>query len=119
VEDEPLLAMDVEAVLRGVGFEVAGPAATTAEAFRLIQADPPHAVILDLNLGTEMAFPLLDHLDEKKIPFLILSGHSRQMVPARHSRRPFLQKPCDPAVLLRAVRLALEPVPGQAARKRA
>jgi DNA-binding response OmpR family regulator len=119
VEDEPLLAMDVEAILRGVGFDVAGPATTTAEAFRLILADTPDAALLDLNLGTEMVFPLLDHLDEKKIPFLILSGHSQQMVPPRHRRRPFLQKPCDPAVLLRAVRQVLEPVPGQDIRQRA
>jgi len=112
VEDEALLAMDIETVLGAVGFQVIGPASTSAEAYRLILSDKPDVTILDLNLGTEMVFPVLDYLDDVGIPFLILSGHSHQMVPARHAGRPFLQKPCEPGTLLRAVRGMLQPAAG-------
>ena len=103
VEDEPLLAMDLERLLDEVGYRVMGPATSTARAIQLIELETPALTILDLNLGGEMVFPLLDVLAQRGIPFLIVSGHSPEMVPARHRPRPFMQKPYDPAVLLRVV----------------
>ena len=103
VEDEPLLAMDVEMVLGNAGFRVVGPAGTCARAIDLLRDEPPDLTILDLNLGTELAFSVFDHLDEAGIPFIILSAHSRQMVPARYQDRPFLQKPYRIPALLRMI----------------
>jgi two-component system, response regulator PdtaR len=40
VEDEFLIALDLEALLREHGWRVLGPAATVAEALRLLE-DPP------------------------------------------------------------------------------
>jgi DNA-binding NtrC family response regulator len=103
VEDEPLLAMDLERLLGEVGFRVVGPATTTAKAIRFIGDARPDLAVLDLNLGGEMVFRLLDVLAERAIPFLIVTGHSPEMVPEQHRNRPFLQKPYDPAALLRTV----------------
>ena len=103
IEDDPLLAMDLEACLSAAGYCVVGPAATTAQAFRLIENQPLDLVILDLNLGTEMAFALPDFLAERQIPFVILTGHSRTMVAPHHRDRPFLQKPYVAATLLRTI----------------
>ncbi len=89
------------------GFDVMGPAKDIAHAIRLMQRTRPALAILDLNLRGQMAFPLLDALAERAIPFLILSGHSPQIMPARHRRRPFLQKPYEAAALLRVVRQVL------------
>ena len=107
VEDEPLLAMDMELLLSNEGFDLLGPAMNVREAMDLIQGRAPDLTILDLNLGGEMAFPLLDFLSERTIPFVVLSGHSHQLVPARHRHRPFLQKPCEPETLLATVRKTL------------
>ena len=104
VEDEPLLAMDMELVLLEAGFQLAGMAMNIRDAMGLLQQRVPDLTILDLNLGGEMVFPLLDILCERDIPFVVLSGHSRDLVPARHRHRPYLQKPCDPAALLAEVR---------------
>jgi CheY-like chemotaxis protein len=103
VEDEPLLAMDLERLLDQVGYRVVGPATTTARAIYFIDAEKPDLTVADLNLGGEMVFALLDRLAERAIPFVIVSGHSLEMVPAQHRHRPFLQKPYDPAALLRMV----------------
>ena len=92
IEDEPLLAMDVEMVLTEAGFRVIGPATTTAQAMRLIRDQQPELTLLDLNLGNEMVFPVADLLAETGRPFVILSGHSRQMVPPRH-RDPCRRRP--------------------------
>lgn len=107
VEDDPLLAMDLEWTLKQAGYAVIGPAITTAEAFDLLHRHTPDLIILDLNLGNEMAFPVADHLAKAGLPFLILSGHSRGMVPAQHRGRPFVQKPCAAETLLRKVRAML------------
>jgi len=112
VEDDPLLAMDVETCLAAAGYCVIGPVATTASAVRLIQHQSPDLVVLDLNLGTEMAFALPDFLTERKIPFIILTGHSQTVVAPRYRNRPFLQKPYVAATLLRAIRDTLQEVSG-------
>jgi DNA-binding response OmpR family regulator len=103
IEDEPLLAMDVEMTLGAAGFHVMGPADTNEAAFALLRAQSPDLTVLDLNLGSELAVPVFDYLAERDKPFIILSGHSRQLVPARHQNRPFLQKPYQTAALLRLV----------------
>ncbi len=103
VEDEPLLAMDIEMTLLAAGFHVVGPAKANAEALSLLKTDNPDLVILDLNLGVEMVFPVFGHLDKAGKPFIILSGHSHQMVPAQYRDRPFLQKPYNSAALLRMI----------------
>lgn len=107
VEDEPLLAMDVEARLTAAGYCVVGPAATADEAFRLIRNGHPDLVVLDLNLGKTIGYSVPDLLADRQIPFIILTGHSHEMVPARHKMRPFLQKPCVTATLLRTIRETL------------
>ncbi len=114
VEDDPLLAMDLEWTLKQAGFAVIGPAITTTEAFDLLRAHSPDLIILDLNLGGEMAFPVADHLANTGIPFLILSGHSRRMMPAQHRNWPFVQKPYVAATLLRKVRAMLNATGSQA-----
>jgi DNA-binding response OmpR family regulator len=103
IEDEPILAMDVEMILQAAGFHVVGPAQTSAAALSMLTMDNPDLVILDLNLGAEMVFPVFDELDKAGKPFIILSGHSPRMVPARYRDRPFLQKPYQPATLLRMI----------------
>jgi CheY-like chemotaxis protein len=51
VEDEFLIAMDLEAMLRGHGWRVLGPAATVAEALRLLDGgETPDVALLDVNL---------------------------------------------------------------------
>jgi DNA-binding response OmpR family regulator len=103
IEDEPLLAMDVEMTLSAAGYRVVGPAQTNAAALAMLRAERPDLIILDLNLGAEMVFPVFDYLDVLGTPFIIVSGHSRHLIPTQHRDRPFLQKPYDTADLLRMV----------------
>jgi DNA-binding response OmpR family regulator len=111
VEDDPLLAMDVETVLAAAGYRVIGPARTSADAVSILRHQTPDLTILDLNLGGEMVFPVFDYLDRAGTPFIILSGHSRQLVPPRHAKRPFLQKPYSQGTLLQMVRTMLHEGP--------
>jgi DNA-binding response OmpR family regulator len=103
VEDEPLLAMQMESVLAEAGVTVMGPAASIAEAIELVKQQPPDLAVLDINLGGEKVFPVADVLAAADTPFIFLSGHSRDVVPERYAGVPFLQKPCEPEALLQAI----------------
>ena len=79
IEDDPLLAMDVENCLTAAGYCVVESVATTADALRVIQNKRLDLVVLDLNLGNEMAFALQDVLTERQIPFVILDRKSTRL----------------------------------------
>ena len=59
VEDEFLIAMDLEAMLREHGWRVLGPAATVEEALRLLDGggETPDVALLDVNLRGRTVAP--------------------------------------------------------------
>jgi DNA-binding response OmpR family regulator len=117
IEDDPLVAMDLEVVLNASGYRVIGPGETTEEALKLLHEETPDVAVLDLNLGTEMSFPLFDYLERIGVPFVVLSGHSRNMVPARHIHSSFVQKPYAPRALLQVISTLLDKGDGATARQ--
>jgi DNA-binding response OmpR family regulator len=118
VDDEALLAMQTEMLLADGGFRVIGPAATVAEAIRLAETESPDVAILDVNLAGEKVFPVADLLTAVKIPFLFLSGHSRNILPAAYRNSVFLEKPLDPDSLLQNVNRLLRSARPQSDRNR-
>ena len=99
VEDEALVAMLVEDALLDAGLEVIGPAATVAEAMRLLHAERPDAVVLDLNLAGETSTPIADVLKEREIPYVIATGYGVSGLPPGHLGAMVLPKPYDPTEL--------------------
>jgi CheY-like chemotaxis protein len=77
VEDEALLALELETGLRELGCEVVGPARNLAEAQRLAEAEPRlAAAVLDVNLGGgELVFPVADALAARGVPYLLATGY--------------------------------------------
>ena len=66
VEDSWHLGNAIKRLLRVLGADVAGPAATIADAERLIAERKPDVAIVDINLRDgERANPLLDRLQEE------------------------------------------------------
>jgi DNA-binding response OmpR family regulator len=103
VEDEPLVAIDVEEQLTRAGFGVVGPAASVAKAHRLIQEVGCDIAVLDLNLPDETAEPIAVELRSRRIPFLFLSAVARDQLPAGFETQLLLAKPTRPDVLIAAV----------------
>lgn len=52
IEDEALIALHLENIVRELGHEVAGKASSQAEAVMLAQAEQPGLILADINLGT-------------------------------------------------------------------
>lgn len=103
VEDDPLVAWDIEAILQDAGCAVVGPVGRLSQALDLIAAAQIDVVLLDLNLGRDNSLPAADRLEEARIPFVFLSGHSADFLPERHRDRPLVAKPFHPRLLLDAI----------------
>ena len=100
VEDELLVAMAVENVLRDEGCAIIGPIGRVEPALKAAREETLDAAILDVNLAGERVDPIAQALAERKIPFVFTSGYDRSMLPAKHANRPTLGKPFRPAQLV-------------------
>jgi two-component system, response regulator PdtaR len=107
VEDEFLLALQLEDLLQSRGGTVLGPFPKLDEAMRAAQREDFAFAILDINLNGTMVYPLADDLLARGIPFLFLSGYSLSNLPERFRAVTRLNKPCDPALLLNTLRARL------------
>lgn len=75
VEDEFLLAMDVEVMLSRHGYRVVGPATTVEQALGLMQRETPDVVVLDVSLNGQWATPVADALRQSAVPFILMSAY--------------------------------------------
>jgi DNA-binding response OmpR family regulator len=76
IEDEFLLALDLELALQRAGAEVIGPASTLAKAEALAETDRLDAVVLDVRLGSEDTLALAPRFVERDVAILFHSGHA-------------------------------------------
>jgi DNA-binding response OmpR family regulator len=106
VEDEYLLALDLEQELHKAGFLVAGPALSVAEALPLAQFGCD-AAVLDVNLAGETAEPIAEALLARRTPFLTVTGYAAGQRPAVFESVPCLGKPVRSEALIGELRKML------------
>jgi CheY-like chemotaxis protein len=101
VEDDALIALDLEASLREFGCEVAFAAPSVEDALAALRAGRPDAALLDLRLRDRRATPVAAALAAAGVPFAVVSGYDRDRVgeEAVLHGAPFLGKPCNRADL--------------------
>ncbi len=96
-EDEALIALDLDATLRGFGCEVLGPAPTIAGALALLAGRRPNAALLDLDLIDGWSEPVAEALCAARVPFALVTGHRRDGLDTPALRdAPHLAKPFGP-----------------------
>lgn len=76
VEDETLLALDLEEILKGWGAEVLGPVPSVEKALQVLSDERPDAATLDMNLRGDSSHPVAAALVSRDIPFVFVSGYS-------------------------------------------
>lgn len=76
VEDEPLVAWDVERMLTTAGVRVLGPVSSVASALELLATETPDAAILDLNLRGELVTPVARRLRQLGVPFVLATAYN-------------------------------------------
>jgi DNA-binding NtrC family response regulator len=107
VEDSWHLGVAVKRLLQLRGAQAAGPAATSAEADRLVAERTPDVALVDFNLrDNERADGLIDRLHARGVPVIVTSGYAVfPMAPEKIAA--FLQKPVSEAQLVAALRAAV------------
>lgn len=104
VEDEPLVALDLEEILEGAGYAIAGSARDTSEAMIVLDRAEVHVAILDANLKGESAEPIARRLREAGVPFVAVSGYTSDELSGWLGGERLLSKPFAEAELLTVVR---------------
>ncbi|WP_368912077.1 response regulator [Taklimakanibacter deserti] len=99
VEDEPLVALMIEELIVSLGYAVAGPYATVAQACQAIDGEQFTGAILDINLAGELVFPVADILSHRQIPFIFTTGYGPERVVPRFAHIPLLSKPVEAPML--------------------
>jgi DNA-binding NtrC family response regulator len=103
VEDTWHVAKALKTALEGMGLVVAGPAANTADAERLIAEDIPHLAVVDVNLKGEMAYGLIERMHDRGVRVVVVSGYA--VLPnATRKAAAILQKPFSGAELQATLR---------------
>jgi two-component SAPR family response regulator len=96
VEDEYLLADEIQIELSDAGAIVLGPVARLEDAMELIDREHDiDAAILDVSLGGEMVYPAADLLARRKVPFVFTTGYDASAIPPRFEHVVRCQKPVD------------------------
>jgi light-regulated signal transduction histidine kinase (bacteriophytochrome)/CheY-like chemotaxis protein len=104
VEDQLLIALDVEAMLNERGIIDVTTSGTVSDALNKLSALTPNAAILDVNLGTETSIPVAEELVKRKIPFVFATGYGEKgIVPASLANVPVVRKPYDADSLAEAI----------------
>jgi DNA-binding response OmpR family regulator len=94
VEDNALLAISLDDMLREAGAEVVGPAVTLDEAEKFATEEALSAALLDIRIDDDEVWPVARLLATRGIPFVFSTGHyDRASLPPEWSERPILTKP--------------------------
>ena len=76
LEDELIIALDAELMLRELGAANVRVARTSEEGLALIESGAPSFALIDVNLGGKMSYVVAARLIETKTPFAFASGYT-------------------------------------------
>ena len=107
VEDEAILALEIQEIVAGAGYPVSGPYRTLAKARACLDREPIDGALLDVSLeGGELVYPLAEELAVRGTPFIFATGNGR-WVDRRFAHVPVVHKPYRPSEILGALRRVL------------
>ena len=92
IEDEPLIAMDLEQIVRDLGHEVTGVAVTRDEAVALAMEDRPGLVLADIQLADDSSGidAVKDILAEFSVPVIFITAFPERLLTGERPEPTFL-----------------------------
>ena len=106
VEDEFLVALDIELMLQESGGAVVGPIGDRATALRAVQEGGFDLALLDVNVGGQPVTAVAEALRVHAVPMVFCTGYQAANIPHRFAGAPTLQKPFQVGDMVAAVRAA-------------
>lgn len=106
IEDEPIIAMDIEMIVRDLGHDVVAVATTHAEAVAEAQAHTPGLVLADIQLADNSSGieAVQEILGSMKVPVIFITAFPERLLTGDRPEPAFLlTKPYQPATLRAAI----------------
>jgi CheY-like chemotaxis protein len=112
-EDDAVIALDLESILRRLGCRVLGPAGSVERALALLAGQRPDAALLDVGLLDGSSEAAAEALARAGVPFALVTGYDRGGLDGHPALRdaPLLAKPYATSALERVL---LQLLPGPA-----
>ncbi|MCX2723959.1 response regulator [Roseibium salinum] len=110
IEDEPLIAMDIEQMVKDLGHKVTGIARTRTEAMELFRATSPRMVLADIQLadGSSGIDAVNDMLKTDRIPVIFITAFPERLLTGERPEPAFLvTKPFNPEMVKTLISQAL------------
>ena len=110
IEDEPLIAMDLEALVEGLGHNVIGIARTRTEALKLGGPKRPGLILADIQLadGSSGLDAVNDLLKSFEVPVIFITAYPERFLTGERPEPAFLiAKPFQPANVSAVISQAL------------
>jgi len=110
IEDEPMIAVDLEGLVEGLGHQVTGIARTHAESISLAKAKRPGLILADIRLadmssGLDAVNELLQHFE---VPVIFITAYPERYLTGERPEPTFLiTKPYQPATVSAIISQAL------------
>ena len=116
VEDEVVIALDLQSTLESAGHTVIGTALNIGDAMEVVQADRADLALININLweGRGAGIDLARHLlEQHNVPSLFVSGQRSEARRNRDAALGYLAKPWRTRALLDSVEVARRLIDGQ------
>jgi light-regulated signal transduction histidine kinase (bacteriophytochrome) len=111
LEDNLIVALEAEDVLRSLGAAAVHTASTTAAALKILGTEHLDFAVLDINLGVETSLDFAARLGESEIPYVFASGYGENVnIGSGHRAILMVSKPYDREDLGFAITQTLEAV---------
>lgn len=110
IEDEPIIAMDIENLVQDMGHEVIGVARTHKEAARLAQQETPGIILADIKLadGSNGIDAVNEILDNIEVPVVFITAYPEQLLTGSKPEPVYLiTKPFQPEMVKAVMSQAL------------
>jgi DNA-directed RNA polymerase specialized sigma24 family protein len=110
IEDEPLIAMDLESLVEGLGHKVTGVARTRTEALELAARKSPGLILADIQLadGSSGLDAVNDLLATFEVPVIFITAYPERFLTGERPEPAFLiAKPFQPANVSAVISQAL------------
>jgi light-regulated signal transduction histidine kinase (bacteriophytochrome)/CheY-like chemotaxis protein len=108
VEDQMLIALDLEAMLADEGLSKVVTTNSVKQAMVQIEASPPDLAILDINLGPTTSFEVAEELRKRGTPFLFATGYGEGAeLPENFAGVPIVRKPYSRSAIAAALALLI------------
>jgi DNA-binding NarL/FixJ family response regulator len=106
VEDEALVALELEELLLDEGFEVVGSAVNAAQAIDLGRRHRPDLALLDLNLADGLTGPRIAKtlVHERLATVVFVTGQANLLPSDLHGAFGVIEKPCVGRAMVEALR---------------